>query len=179
MTVAGFPHSGITGSQPACGSPMLFAAYHALPRLSVPRHPPCALVRLTGNARSRRPSINRVAPRCTPRASLRRTAVRLGRRSSCALIYTISLGLRSRFRQKTTTTHREVISASDSHSSTTHTQNPKSVSIPRRNEGTPRCSPRPLLHTTLDPSCQTTTQPKNEREKIRDDVRPVRRFRRP
>jgi hypothetical protein len=69
MTVAGFPHSGITGSQPACGSPMLFAAYHALPRLSVPRHPPCALVRLTGNARSRRPSINRVAPRCTPRST--------------------------------------------------------------------------------------------------------------
>jgi len=48
MTVAGFPHSGITGSAPACGSPMLFAAYHALHRLSVPRHPPCALVRLTG-----------------------------------------------------------------------------------------------------------------------------------
>jgi hypothetical protein len=48
MTAAGFPHSGITGSKPACGSPMLFAAYHALPRLSVPRHPPCALVRLTG-----------------------------------------------------------------------------------------------------------------------------------
>jgi hypothetical protein len=48
MTLAGFPHSGITGSQPACGSPMLFAAYHALHRLSVPRHPPCALVRLTG-----------------------------------------------------------------------------------------------------------------------------------
>jgi hypothetical protein len=49
MTLAGFPHSGITGSTPACGSPMLFAAYHALPRLSVPRHPPCALVRLTGS----------------------------------------------------------------------------------------------------------------------------------
>jgi hypothetical protein len=49
MTAAGFPHSGITGSTPACGSPMLFAAYHALPRLSVPRHPPCALVRLTGS----------------------------------------------------------------------------------------------------------------------------------
>jgi hypothetical protein len=48
MTLAGFPHSGITGSQPACGSPMLFAAYHALHRLSVPRHPPCALVRLIG-----------------------------------------------------------------------------------------------------------------------------------
>jgi hypothetical protein len=50
MTAAGFPHSGITGSKPACGSPMLFAAYHALLRLSVPRHPPCALVRLTGNS---------------------------------------------------------------------------------------------------------------------------------
>ena len=48
MTVAGFPHSGITGSKSACDSPMLFAAYHALHRLSVPRHPPCALVRLTG-----------------------------------------------------------------------------------------------------------------------------------
>ena len=45
---AGFPHSGTTGSQPACGSPMLFAAYRALRRLSVPRHPPCALIRLTG-----------------------------------------------------------------------------------------------------------------------------------
>ena len=48
MTLAGFPHSGITGSKPACGSPMLIAAYRALRRLSVPRHPPCALVRLTG-----------------------------------------------------------------------------------------------------------------------------------
>ena len=45
---AGFPHSGTTGSMPACGSPVLFAAYRALPRLSVPRHPPCALLRLTG-----------------------------------------------------------------------------------------------------------------------------------
>ena len=51
MTVAGFPHSGITGSKSACDSPMLFAAYHALHRLSVPRHPPCALVRLTGKSR--------------------------------------------------------------------------------------------------------------------------------
>jgi hypothetical protein len=50
MTLAGFPHSGITGSKPACGSPMLFAAYHALHRLSVPRHPPCALIRLIGFA---------------------------------------------------------------------------------------------------------------------------------
>ena len=48
MTPAGFPHSGIAGSLDACSSPTLFAAYHALRRLSVPRHPPCALVRLTG-----------------------------------------------------------------------------------------------------------------------------------
>ncbi len=49
-TLAGFPHSGILGSLPACGSPRLFAAYHALLRRSVPRHPPCAPKRLTGSA---------------------------------------------------------------------------------------------------------------------------------
>ena len=46
MTAAGFPHSGISGSQLTCSSPKLFAAYRALPRLSVPRHPPCALISL-------------------------------------------------------------------------------------------------------------------------------------
>jgi hypothetical protein len=46
MTAAGFPHSGISGSTPTCGSPKLFAAYRALLRLSVPRHPPCALLSL-------------------------------------------------------------------------------------------------------------------------------------
>ena len=30
-----------------CSSPRLIAAYHVFLRLSVPRHPPCALVRLT------------------------------------------------------------------------------------------------------------------------------------
>jgi hypothetical protein len=82
MTLAGFPHSGITGSQPACGSPMLFAAYHALLRLSVPRHPPCALVRLTGKSRNRPQHqqtaclfLDRLARRCrvqtrTPRSPL-------------------------------------------------------------------------------------------------------------
>lgn len=39
----GFPHSGIHGSTPACGSPWLFAACHALHRLLRPRHPPLAL----------------------------------------------------------------------------------------------------------------------------------------
>jgi hypothetical protein len=52
MTLAGFPHSGTPGSTPTCGSPRLFAACRALLRLSVPRHPPCALSRLTGFARS-------------------------------------------------------------------------------------------------------------------------------
>ena len=46
MTLAGFPHSGISGSTPTCGSPKLIAAYRALLRLSVPRHPPCALLSL-------------------------------------------------------------------------------------------------------------------------------------
>ena len=42
----GFPHSEICGSQCICHSPQLFAAYHVFLRLSVPRHPPCALLRL-------------------------------------------------------------------------------------------------------------------------------------
>ena len=43
----GFPHSDICGSQCICHSPQLFAAYHVFHRLSVPRHPPCALFSLT------------------------------------------------------------------------------------------------------------------------------------
>ena len=43
----GFPHSDICGSLCICHSPQLFAAYHVFLRLSVPRHPPCALVCLT------------------------------------------------------------------------------------------------------------------------------------
>ena len=44
---AGFPHSDICGSVDICSSPQLFAAYHVFLRLLVPRHPPCALLRLT------------------------------------------------------------------------------------------------------------------------------------
>ena len=44
---AGFPHSEISGSSDICSSPLLIAAYHVFLRLSVPRHPPCALFRLT------------------------------------------------------------------------------------------------------------------------------------
>ena len=43
----GFPHSEIHGSRDICSSPWLFAAYHVFLRLSVPRHPPCALSCLT------------------------------------------------------------------------------------------------------------------------------------
>ena len=43
----GFPHSDICGSMDICSSPQLFAAYHVLHRLLVPRHPPCALSCLT------------------------------------------------------------------------------------------------------------------------------------
>jgi hypothetical protein len=43
---AGFPHSEIRGLTPTHGSPRLIAVCHVLHRLSVPRHPPDALLRL-------------------------------------------------------------------------------------------------------------------------------------
>ena len=49
MTPAGLPHSEIHGSKDACSSPWLIAACHVLPRLPVPRHPPCALTALDQN----------------------------------------------------------------------------------------------------------------------------------
>src|SRR3954467_8157472 len=52
MSLSGFSHSGAPGSTHTCCSPGLFAACRALLRLSVPRHPPCALVRLTGYPRT-------------------------------------------------------------------------------------------------------------------------------
>ena len=42
----GFPHSEICGSKLICSSPQLIAACHVLLRLLMPRHSPCALVRL-------------------------------------------------------------------------------------------------------------------------------------
>ena len=44
-----FPHSDIHGSMDICSSPWLFAAYHVLLRLLVPRHPPCALSSITNS----------------------------------------------------------------------------------------------------------------------------------
>ena len=46
LSSAEFPHSDIHGSLPVCGSPWLFAACHVLLRLLMPRHSPCALIRL-------------------------------------------------------------------------------------------------------------------------------------
>ncbi len=54
--LAGFPHSEILGSKPACGSPRLIAACHVLLRLLAPRHPPYALssliIKLTQSVKS-------------------------------------------------------------------------------------------------------------------------------
>ena len=47
ITPYGLLHSDIPGSLLVCSSPRLFAAYHVLHRLSVPRHPSCALSSLT------------------------------------------------------------------------------------------------------------------------------------
>jgi hypothetical protein len=166
MTVAGFPHSGITGSKPACGSPMLFAAYHALHRLSVPRHPPCALIRLTGNACLSPASINRPAPSlhslrlpaaygCTPRSSL---VMRLG-------LNDFSSASPAPFQKNDHEETRDTDLRIRIRTHTTHTQNslPRFDSSRKRNRRF-RCSPRPLLHTTLDPSCQINN-PDEERER--------------
>ena len=47
MNPGEFPHSEISGSMLICSSPKLIAAYRVFHRLPVPRHSPCALVRLT------------------------------------------------------------------------------------------------------------------------------------
>ena len=47
MTLAGLPHSEISGSMRACRSPKRIVACHVLHRLSVPRHPPSTLSNLT------------------------------------------------------------------------------------------------------------------------------------
>ena len=47
---AGFPHSEICGSIVICTFPQLIAACHVLLRLLMPRHSPCALLRLTSSS---------------------------------------------------------------------------------------------------------------------------------
>ena len=67
----GLPHSDIDGSQSACLSPSLIAAYHVLRRHLVPRHPPCALSSLTNtfeDSKSVRSPIPGVSPARLTRA---------------------------------------------------------------------------------------------------------------
>src|SRR5690606_608121 len=47
ITDSGFPHSEISGSKLTYSSPKHIGVSPVLHRLLVPRHPPCALVRLT------------------------------------------------------------------------------------------------------------------------------------
>jgi hypothetical protein len=58
----GFPHSDIRGSKLVRSSPRLFAAYHVLHRLRVPRHPPNALKALD-RSHCRCPPIRKLALR--------------------------------------------------------------------------------------------------------------------
>ena len=62
----GFPHSDISGSKCVGNSPELFAAYHVLHRLSVPRHPPNALVVLDSTTVCQRRMIFRSSLRLVP-----------------------------------------------------------------------------------------------------------------
>ena len=62
----GLPHSDISGSKLICSSPKLFAAYHVLHRLLMPRHSPCALLCLISSAEA--------SYRSHPSPRLRRTA---------------------------------------------------------------------------------------------------------
>ena len=63
----GLPHSEILGSQPARGSPRLFAACHVLHRLLAPRHPPDALAFLGPHQRQPHHNPTRSTTRRGPR----------------------------------------------------------------------------------------------------------------
>ena len=65
---AGFPHSDIPGSRLVCSSPRLFAAYHVLLRLPVPRHPLYALRSLTIHLRHQRSALSSQPIQSQPRA---------------------------------------------------------------------------------------------------------------
>ena len=64
----GLPHSGIPGLASVCDYPGLIAAYHALHRLLVPRHPPYTLSTLT--------------PRCSVKQSGHPIAIQLSKNRS-------------------------------------------------------------------------------------------------
>ena len=90
---AGFPHSDINGSVPACGSPLLFAACHVLLRRMVPGHPPCALCSLI---------FRRSRARCAGRfASAVRARYLADPETNCFLLPRPSASLSVRFRSAT------------------------------------------------------------------------------
>src|ERR1700676_2945107 len=66
----GFPHSEISGSKPACGSPRLIAACHVLHRLLLPRHPPCALSSLTTKFTQHTAALLQSPTHCHPERSM-------------------------------------------------------------------------------------------------------------
>ncbi len=84
---AGLPHSEISGSTFTRNSPELFAACHVLHRLSVPRHPPNALIALdpSKSRHAQRPAINpgphqpQTNTQTPPRRSRQDTALPFGR----------------------------------------------------------------------------------------------------
>ncbi len=66
-----FPHSDITGSPPAHGSPMLFAVCHVLHRLLTPRHPPFACLCLSPHPETARRLLSRLDAHFQPIPLLR------------------------------------------------------------------------------------------------------------
>ena len=60
----GFPHSEICGSKGARASPHLIAACHVLHRLSTPRHPLEALIRLIVLSKTHVRNTNQNVPTC-------------------------------------------------------------------------------------------------------------------
>ena len=92
----GFPHSDIRGSTIARISPRLFAACHVLHRLSVPRHPPDALLRRlihsptrrdtrSARRRNRKVSRSRIGPQTATRTATRISGKRVDRQRSRSL----------------------------------------------------------------------------------------------
>ncbi len=70
LPALGVPIRASAGQRPFSASPRLIAAVHALHRLLVPRHPPCALTILTVIVESRRRDSNRRNLRFLPEQKL-------------------------------------------------------------------------------------------------------------
>ena len=87
----GFPHSDIHGSKLVRSSPWLFAAYHVLHRLRVPRHPPNALK-----------TLDRSHYQCPPQKKFRASGVPVRRHTD--IVRPMMILLRSTRARKTSIT---------------------------------------------------------------------------